>query len=293
MMRLNRRGLLGLLFFLFLSAWAGAQPGDTRYVCVPLANVHLNADASSEQVTQALMWEPITVTSERGRWCKVFVADQYRTDKGYPGWVLKEQLQKADKPSAWWMVTTAKVGLRQKPDAKSALVSWAFLGTKVAASTTPANGEWVAVQVPGKSEPLWALRKSLVAVESIERAREGAPLVATASLLTGTPYLWGGMSSQGIDCSGLTFTSYRLHGYSIPRDADQQFQFGVHVDPDALVAGDLLFFGKDAEHITHVGMFIGDGKFIQASSSLGGVVVSVFGEAKFQSRFQGARRILK
>jgi cell wall-associated NlpC family hydrolase len=293
MLHLQRRAFLAALLILFLSSWGWAQSGDTRYVGVPLANVHLNPDASSEQVTQALLWEPVTVTSERGRWCKVFIADQYRTDKGYPGWMLKEQLQKADKPSSWWMVTTSKVGLRQKADAKSPLLSWAYLGTKIAASPLAPNGEWVAVSLPGRSEPLWATRKSLVALAAIERAKDGAPVVQTASLLTGTPYLWGGMSSQGIDCSGLTFTSYRLHGYSIPRDADQQFLFGIHVDPSDLVAGDLLFFGKDAEHITHVGMFIGDGKFIQASSSLGGVTVSVFGEPKFQSRFQGARRILK
>jgi cell wall-associated NlpC family hydrolase len=65
------------------------------------------------------------------------------------------------------------------------------------------------------------------------------------------------------------------------------------VEPNQLQAGDLLFFGKDKDNITHVGMFIGEGKFIQSSSSLGGVIVSDFNDPKFQTRFQGARRILK
>ena len=276
---------------------AGAQPsgGDYRYIAVPLAEVHAKPDGASEQVTQALLWEQIQVTGEKGRWYKVFVTGQYRTDKGYPGWVLKDQVQKAAKPTSQWMVIVPKAGLRKQADAKSTLVSWAFLGSKLSTQSEDADKtpEWLTVNLPGQKQPVYMLRKHAVEVQAVERPSEGTPVVETATLLKGTHYVWGGMSSQGIDCSGLTYQSYRRHGYNIPRDADQQFTAGKVVDPDQLAAGDLLFFGKDADHITHVGMYVGDGKFIHASSSLGGVTISPFGEAKFQENFQGARRFLK
>ena len=290
------RAAAACALLILLSALVMAQsPSDIRYISVPLANIHRNPDGASELVTQALLWEAVQITGEKGRWYKIFVSDQYRTDKGYPGWVLKVHVQKAKKPDAQWMSVVPKAGLRKAPDAKSPVVSWAYLGCKLStpdeeAQTSP---EWLAVNLPGQKDPVWMARKQAVNCQAVQRPSEGTPVVETASLLKGTHYVWGGMTSQGIDCSGLTYASYRRHGYSIPRDADQQFTSGTAVDAEQLEAGDLLFFGKDADHITHVGMYIGDGKFIHASSSLGGVTVSQFGEPKFQERFQGARRYLK
>ncbi len=101
-----------------------------------------------------------------------------------------------------------------------------------------------------------------------------ASLVATARSLMGTPYLWGGTSTKGMDCSGFTKTVYLLHGLILPRDADQQAEAGVPVDAGAdfanLQPGDLLFFGRKAapgqeEDIVHVGMWIGGREFIHES----------------------------
>jgi gamma-D-glutamyl-L-lysine dipeptidyl-peptidase len=93
-----------------------------------------------------------------------------------------------------------------------------------------------------------------------------ADLVATARRFSGVPYLWGGMSVQGIDCSGLTSRVYAVNGIELPRDADMQFD-----DPRArpveradLRPGDLVFFGQ--KKITHVGIYAGDGRFINATT---------------------------
>ena len=284
-----------LLFMLVCTyACAGADP-DVRYVSVPLAEIHKHASPATELVTQAPMWAPVLVRAQRGPWCEVYVADQYRTEKGYPGWILTGQLQKVKKPTTWCMVVTPKVDLREQPDAKSKRVCSVFLGTKLEGTTSDLHGssQWVGVGLPGRPQRAWAPRTSLVDTQDIQRPSEGLPIVETAVLLKGTPYLWGGMSCQGIDCSGLTYMSYRLHGYSIPRDADQQFGFGTSIEASKLQAGDLIFFGKDSEHITHVGMFIGEGRFIHASSSLGGVTVTRFDDPGYLTDFQGARRILK
>ncbi|WP_311195813.1 SH3 domain-containing C40 family peptidase [Antarcticibacterium sp. 1MA-6-2] len=108
----------------------------------------------------------------------------------------------------------------------------------------------------------------------------GESLVDTSKDLMGLPYLWGGTSSKGVDCSGYTKTVFFLNGLIIPRDASQQIATGEQVDStrnfENLIPGDLLFFGRPAtdstsERVIHVGMWIGDNKFIH---SMGDVHIS-------------------
>jgi cell wall-associated NlpC family hydrolase len=102
-------------------------------------------------------------------------------------------------------------------------------------------------------------------------------IIKTAALLTGIPYLWGGTSLKGMDCSGFTKTVYFLNGIILSRDASQQVNNGILVDTKTgfqnLRPGDLLFFGSHAtdstrERVTHVGIYIGDLKFIHAAGSV-------------------------
>ena len=112
-------------------------------------------------------------------------------------------------------------------------------------------------------------------------------IVSVAENYMGVPYVWGGTSPSGFDCSGFTQYVFRQCGYSINRTADAQYSNGSYVSYDSLQAGDLVFFANtySASGITHVGIYIGGGQFIHAAN--GGVKISSLSESYYSSRYSG------
>lgn len=272
---------------------ATAEAAPKSYIRVEVASVRSAPKDSAEQVTQGLLGDEVQLLEERGDWIKVYVRPQYRTENGYPGWTHKEWVVKQAPPEGPGavVVKVPEALLRDKPDGKARVLQRAGLGSQLTlAEPLPSQG-WVSLWVPGQKQPLFAPAQQFEPPPA-QALEDGRPIVETAAQLKGTPYLWGGMTAQGIDCSGFTYTAYRVHGITIPRDADQQFQIGTAVKVEELQPGDLLFFGDSASEITHVGMYMWQGKFIHASGSLGGVTVTRFDHPKYQAIFQGARRIL-
>jgi hypothetical protein len=109
------------------------------------------------------------------------------------------------------------------------------------------------------------------------RQPDAGHILATAHEMMGRPYLWGGASGKGMDCSGYTKTVFYLNGVQLPRDANQQAEVGEEVETDStlknLLPGDLLFFGRKAtpeqkEKITHVAIYLGNGKIIHAANKV-------------------------
>jgi len=119
-------------------------------------------------------------------------------------------------------------------------------------------------------------------------------LVKTAHDFIGVPYLWGGASvDTGFDCSGLTMTVYQLNGLNLPRHSRTQFDAGNPVDKDHLQKGDLIFFAtKGKDKVSHVGVYIGDGRFIHAPSRGKNIRIDSLSGNFFAKRFVGGRTYL-
>ncbi len=123
-------------------------------------------------------------------------------------------------------------------------------------------------------------------------ASKNQAIIDTAMQYIGVPYLWGGTTPAGFDCSGFTQYVFRQHGISINRTTSTQYQNGYYVAKSDLQAGDLVFFQNTyREGISHVGIYLGDGRFVHASSSVG-VTVTSMDNSYWASRYYGARRVL-
>ncbi|HYG62602.1 MAG TPA: C40 family peptidase [Thermoanaerobaculia bacterium] len=118
--------------------------------------------------------------------------------------------------------------------------------------------------------------------------------VQMAMSFLGVPYRMGGSSRKGIDCAGLVRAAYDGLGLTLPRTAAGQFQQGVEISLGELQPGDLIFFRDTYKRgISHVGIYIGEGKFVHAASTKRGVVVTSLSRPYYLSRFAGARRVVE
>jgi cell wall-associated NlpC family hydrolase len=141
-------------------------------------------------------------------------------------------------------------------------------------SSTPAQSEWDKYR------------------QTANRGTVGDALAKKALSYRGVRYRMGGTSTSGIDCSGLTQTVYKKWGMLLPRTSTEQFKSGRKVTKDQLLAGDLVFFSNTYKKgVSHVGIYVGDGKFVHASGAKRGVIVSSLSDDYHAKHYAGARRL--
>ena len=117
-------------------------------------------------------------------------------------------------------------------------------------------------------------------------------IVQTAMEYLGVPYVFGGASPGGFDCSGYVRFVFANAGIYLPRAADEQYEVGHPIPTSALRAGDLVFFSTYEYGPSHVGIYLSDGNFIHAASSIGVSIASIYDEYYWGNCYIGARRIL-
>lgn len=118
-------------------------------------------------------------------------------------------------------------------------------------------------------------------------------MCAFAKSFVGYPYVYGGNGPNSFDCSGFVLYVYKHFGYSFSRGAQEQYRDGMDVSINELIPGDLVFFSSNGAYITHVGFYLGEGKFIHASNPTRGVVIDSLSSGYYRSHFFSACRIIK
>ncbi|PZX54858.1 C40 family peptidase [Algoriphagus chordae] len=251
---------------------AGLGEKTKALVTISVANIRSQPKHSAELATQALMGTPLNVLKENDGWFLV------QTPDGYLSWVDRAgvHLMSEAELEHWFrepkVVFTALTGHVWKSSDKTEMVSDLVAGDIL--TIQDETKDQLKVNLPDGRQG-WISSSEAQDWESWIASRNTTPeaLISTAKQMMGTPYLWGGTSIKGVDCSGFTKTIYYLNGQIIPRDASQQINEGELVDADKnwdkLQVGDLLFFGvkgtpEKKERVVHVGMWIGNGEFIHS-----------------------------
>lgn len=156
---------------------------------------------------------------------------------------------------------------------------------------TKTQAETVSKPVATTKTPQKPVQVASVATTSqVSRgSSDSSGIVRNAQSLQGIPYVFGGTTPKGFDCSGFTQYVYKGSGISLPRDSYSQFGTGTAVQKDQLQPGDLAFFTTYAKGASHVGIYIGGGSFVHASNS--GVKTTSLSDSYYLARYVGARRV--
>lgn len=287
-----------------------------------VVKMHAQPHGDSEQVSQTVLGHTLLVhkaPAEAEGWLYV------QTDDAYAGWVrakqvrLLEEGEEYPQRGAAYRVNALWAFVRERPDPQALHLTLAPLGAWLEGRQW--QEDWLRVRLPDGREgwvgaqdvtSQWVMvtRAGALRVEGVvvSQGRHTEPyvvpragwqnaLVYTAKRLMGVPYLWGGSSPFGLDCSGFVQLVYRLCGLVIPRDADLQAEWErtTEVSLEEAQAGDLLFFagGNDPHQrtVTHVGMILDTEHFIHSSGGVG-VNITPLEEPSYRAILWGVRRVV-
>jgi cell wall-associated NlpC family hydrolase len=261
------------VLLLVLSLTAFAKNG-LHVVVVPVANMYSKPTEKADVVSQAIYGSNVQLVEARGEWSRIETSDRYRgwTPSRYLRIVLAGNGYATAGPVV--RVESVFANVYAEPDImKHKPVLTIPFETKLEVAPDNSNDKsgkahpdgWFHVRLAGmtlgwiQAGDVVSDPKPLTIPESIDLAKR----------FLGLPYLWGGRSSFGFDCSGFTQMLVRVRGIELPRDADKQAAWsGVsRIERKDLQPGDLLFFGPSEKEISHTGMYIGNGQFIHDSTN--------------------------
>ena len=244
-----------------LALFAAALPNAV--VLKPVANMYSRPSEDAGVVSQAVYGANVTLIEQKEAWARIRTADDYT------GWTplgdLKPGARYADHGRVAEVESLFAHIYREANVTKHAPVITIPFESRLEVIAEPKeNPRWLEVRLPD-DRPGW--------VQTGDTAFDVKPLgipemLALSKKFLGLPYTWGGTSSFGYDCSGYAQMLCRRRGINMPRDAQPQADWSgmMPVERKDLAPGDLLYFGGSDKKITHTGIYLGDGKFINATT---------------------------
>jgi cell wall-associated NlpC family hydrolase len=251
---------------------------STQVVVVAVADMYSGPSDQSDVVSQAIYGSNVTLLTARGEWSRIQTADRYK------GWIPSRHLRLIQSGTGYAtsgaivQVESLFANIYREPDVTrhKPVLTIPFasrlevIPDENGPDTKKSEGKgshegWLQVRLPDKRSE-WLQSSDVVSDPKPLSIPES---IALAKRFLGLPYLWGGRSSFGFDCSGFTQMLVGSRGFNMPRDADKQAAWSgvIPVDRKDLQPGDLLFFGSSPRDINHTGMYIGDGQFIQDTTN--------------------------
>ena len=238
---------------------------------VSVSPIRDRSSHTAQMVDQAIMGNWVKVLIENDDWYLI------QTHYKYVGWITKSAVHKCTNNflSNWnekarYRIKKLNSIIYSKPNMSSIPISDGVLNNRL--YITKDLVDWSEVILPdGRVGFIEKQDIELITHDDKDLADQISIVISNALSMKGVPYLWGGNSSKGNDCSGFTQTAFMSSGIQLPRDARQQAKVGKPIIDDQLKEGDLLFFGT-GDHITHVGISMGGDKFIHQGSKLEGKV---------------------
>lgn len=232
-------------------------------VSVAVAHLRREPRHGAELVDQAILGSDLRILKRTRGWYLV------QTPWQYLGWVTGASIHftNAHTTPTHRIIATSSPIRRSADDTSLILVDAPFGATLTVLAS---SGRYAHVQLPDGSTGYAPSSHVGSLPRNAGIAPDSTKLIATAMSFHGIPYLWGGNSTSGFDCSGFTQTVFKAHGITLPRDANMQIEHGEEVqitrDFSNVRAGDLLFFGPSTERITHVALSLGGPRIIHASN---------------------------
>jgi len=274
---MNFKRITTAFIALALSFAVAAQTGSA---VVGLSAVNLRAAPSYESAleTQVLMGVPVTILEKQGYWCRVRCSEPC-----YEGWVTDLCLDNMDTETleaylrAPKYICTAEAShVLEKPFDEAQRVCDLVMGDVLCKCLSPQglpvrSGKFLKVALPsGKEGYVHKTALSDRATWKMVTHGTGEDVAMQARRFIGVPYLWGGNTVKGLDCSGLVWLCWHMNGVELPRNASAQAREGEQVPLDELQPGDLIFYGRAASEekpmaVTHVAIYLGDNHIIHAA----------------------------
>jgi gamma-D-glutamyl-L-lysine dipeptidyl-peptidase len=234
---------------------------------ISVANMRTGPDHANELASQVLMGTPVKILAAVEGWLQVQTPDQYIGWVDELGIALKTESEMATWKQSKRFVFNEMTGYAlSAPEKRASPISDLVLDD-LFELVSEVKG-YLQVRFPDGRTAFVKKGDCISYREWTNRTVDLQSVLSVAKQLLGVPYLWGGTSSKAVDCSGYTKTSYYSQAIILARDASQQARYGEHpdfTDHKNLHPGDLLFFGRTPQRITHVGLYLGSEDYVNAS----------------------------